>query len=66
MGLFNETDCDGKHAWGEVERRELWGNVSYSTRCGRGDCNVTSWGDSPAEAMANAQDFDRDQRARRI
>lgn len=66
MGLFNRTDCDGKHDWSEPQRSELWGNVSHYVKCGRGDCEVKSWGDSPAEAMAHAQDFDRAQREGRL
>lgn len=62
MGLFDRTPCDGQHDWKEPQQRtsELTGNTAYATNAAC--CGINTWGNSPAEAMANAQAFDRAQR----
>jgi len=56
-------DCNatngGAHPWGEAEARtsRVTGRTDYAQQCG--DCGVTAWGSTPAEAMDRAREFDR-------
>lgn len=70
MGFFSGVkECNekngGRHPFGEPEPRGRFdGGTDYSQRCG--DCGVTAWGSSPAEAMDRARDVDRANRDGRL
>ncbi|HYR17919.1 MAG TPA: hypothetical protein VEQ15_00415 [Myxococcales bacterium] len=64
MGFFDGViECNEKNGGGHpfdspTAHVRLDGGTDYAVRCG-GDCGVTAWGQSPGEAMSNAQDVDR-------
>lgn len=61
----NESN-GGVHPWSEAESitSALTGHTDWKQRCG--GCGVTTWGSTPAEAMDNAREVDRANRAGRL